>query len=111
MAAVACDVVTWPPPTRVRPRISRPQNETEPASVSASVRANSRLTILTLAVTLFGSLARADEERPRLELVRATTPPTIDGVLDDAAWQGTALPLSEWLTYNPLNGDRMDQRT
>jgi uncharacterized protein DUF5916/cellulose/xylan binding protein with CBM9 domain len=73
--------------------------------------ANSRFPILTLAVLMTGSLARGDEERPRLEPVRATAPPTIDGVLDDAAWQGAALPMSEWLTYNPLNGDRMEQRT
>jgi hypothetical protein len=75
------------------------------------MHAQSRLTILTLAVALLASLARGDEERARLEPVRVTTPPAIDGVLDDAAWQGAALPLSEWLTYNPLNGDRMEQKT
>ena len=75
------------------------------------MQADSRFAILTLAVLMLGSFARADEERPRIEPVRVTTPPTIDGVLDDAAWQGAALPMSEWLTYNPLNGDRLEQRT
>jgi len=71
---------------------------------------DSRIPILAV-LLMMGSLARADEERPRVELVRAPAPPTIDGLLDDAAWQGGALPLTEWLTYNPLNGDRIEQRT
>ena len=32
-------------------------------------------------------------------------------MLDDAAWQGAPLPLTEWLTYNPLNGDKIAQQT
>jgi hypothetical protein len=35
----------------------------------------------------------------------------IDGVLNDSAWQGPALALGDWLTYNPLNGDRLPQQT
>jgi len=35
----------------------------------------------------------------------------IDGVLEDDAWKGPALPLTEWLTYNPLNGDKLAQTT
>src|SRR5688572_16291643 len=53
----------------------------------------------------------AEEARPRLEPARISTPPAIDGVLDDAAWQGTPLPLTEWLTYQPLNGDKIAQQT
>ena len=49
--------------------------------------------------------------RPRIEPARVATPPRIDGVLDDEAWQGPPLPLSEWLTYNPLNGAHMEQTT
>jgi len=71
----------------------------------------SRLTILALTLTLLGPFARADEERPRVEPIRAATPPAIDGLLDDAVWQGATLTLSEWLTYNPLNGDRIEQKT
>ena len=40
-----------------------------------------------------------------------TAPPVIDGRLDDDAWQGPALPLTDWLTYNPLNGDKLAQQT
>src|SRR2546425_7070240 len=99
------------PPRPFTPRISPPQNETEPASVTRSMQSSTRFLILTLAVPMLASFARADDERPRIEPVRVTTPPTIDGVLDDAAWQGPPLPLTEWLTYNPLNGDRLEQRT
>ena len=71
-----------------------------------------RAALLALALALTAASApAAEEERPRLEPARVTTPPTIDGVLDDAAWQGTPLPTSEWLTYNPLNGDKLPQQT
>ena len=73
--------------------------------------ARSRALVLVLPLTLGVPLARAEDERPRVEPVRVATPPTIDGVLDDAAWQAGPLPLTEWLTYNPLNGDKMEQRT
>ncbi len=57
------------------------------------------------------AVAAPAEDRPRLELRRVATPPTIDGRLDDEAWQGTTLPLTEWLTYNPLNGEKLTQQT
>jgi hypothetical protein len=49
--------------------------------------------------------------RPQVVAERLATAPRIDGVLEDDAWRGPALPLGEWLTYNPLNGDRLEQRT
>jgi uncharacterized protein DUF5916/cellulose/xylan binding protein with CBM9 domain len=57
------------------------------------------------------AVAAPAEDRPRLEPRRVATPPTIDGRLDDEAWQGTTLPLTEWLTYNPLNGEKLTQQT
>jgi hypothetical protein len=65
------------------------------------------------ALILFGALAApaAADERPRIEPVRASLPPSIDGRLDDVVWQSPALPETDWLTYNPLNGDRIQQRT
>jgi hypothetical protein len=47
----------------------------------------------------------------RIEPVRVDPAPVIDGILDDAAWQGEPLKLGDWLTYNPLNGASIDQRT
>ena len=70
-----------------------------------------RPALLFLALALAAAPAHAEEERPRIDPVRTTTPPAIDGVLDDAAWQGPPLPMAEWLTYQPLNGDRLPQQT
>ena len=63
---------------------------------------------------LAGALAAspAAAERPKIEPLRATQPPAIDGRLDDVIWQATdPLPETDWLTYNPLNGDHIPQRT
>ena len=60
---------------------------------------------------LLATQAAAAEDRPRLELARAGEAPAIDGNLDDAIWQQPALALSDWLTYNPLNGEKLAQQT
>ena len=75
------------------------------------MRRTLRSTILSLAAAVSASSVLAADERPRVEPIRAATAPVIDGLLDDAVWQGAALPLTEWLTYNPLNGDRIEQKT
>ncbi len=49
--------------------------------------------------------------RPEIAPVRVAVAPAIDGVLEDEAWKGPALPLTEWLTYDPLNGDKVAQTT
>src|SRR4051812_6589610 len=69
------------------------------------------LRIASIAALLFVSTVAAGEDRPALEIPRTTAPPTIDGALDDAAWHGPALSLGEWLTYNPLAGDHLPQKT
>ena len=39
---------------------------------------------------------------------RTTTPPKIDGVLDDPAWAAvTPMPTGQWVSYNPNSGDKM----
>jgi len=63
------------------------------------------------ALVLLAAGARAAEDRPQLEIPRTTTPPVIDGGLDDAAWRLPALALGPWLTYNPLAGDTLVQQT
>ncbi len=67
--------------------------------------------IISCLLAALPAVAAPAEDRPRLELRRVATPPTIDGRLDDEAWQGTTLPLTEWLTYNPLNGEKLTQQT
>jgi hypothetical protein len=49
--------------------------------------------------------------RPVLHAQRITTAPSIDGILDDEAWRGDALPTGDWLSYNPLHGSAIPQRT
>jgi hypothetical protein len=46
-----------------------------------------------------------------LAATRVSTPPVIDGVLDDEAWTAVPLPTDEWLSYNPLHGDKIPQKT
>ena len=41
-------------------------------------------------------------------VTRTTTPPKIDGVLDDEAWAQVApMPTGQWVSYNPSRGDNM----
>lgn len=51
--------------------------------------------------------AGATELRP----VKISSAPTIDGLLDDEAWQQTPMPTGQWLSYNPLYGDSITQQT
>jgi len=53
----------------------------------------------------------APPPRPEIRPFRVAAPPVIDGVLEDDAWRASLLPLTEWLSYNPLNGDRIPQTT
>ena len=39
------------------------------------------------------------------------TPPKIDGVLDDEVWQQEPLILGDWVSYNPLQGEKSPFRT
>jgi hypothetical protein len=48
---------------------------------------------------------------PRIEGTRVSTPPIIDGRLDDQAWKSAPLPLGEWITYNPSYGEKLAQKT
>jgi hypothetical protein len=48
---------------------------------------------------------------PRITAVALATPPTIDGVLDDAAWATPEIPADQWRSYNPLHGDTIPQAT
>ncbi|PYQ22469.1 MAG: hypothetical protein DMF79_05895, partial [Acidobacteria bacterium] len=70
-----------------------------------------RTRVLVPALFLISAASAEPAERARLELSRAPRPPVIDGVLDDEAWQSPPLALSDWITYNPLNGEKLPQRT
>jgi hypothetical protein len=49
--------------------------------------------------------------RPNVGATRISTPPRIDGILDDGAWAHPPLPTGLWETYSPLNGDTVLQQT
>lgn len=72
-----------------------------------------RVASLALAALVFSGALAAAQETPRavLEATAVTEPPTIDGLLDDVAWRGESQPTGEWLSYNPLHGDRIPQQT
>jgi hypothetical protein len=53
----------------------------------------------------------AAKGRLELHAYRVSQPPAIDGVLDDEAWNRPPFETGEWLSYNPLNGDRIPQQT
>jgi len=47
------------------------------------------------------------QDRPEFRVARAAEPPTIDGVLNDEVWKQEPLVLGDWISYNPLRGDKM----
>lgn len=51
------------------------------------------------------------QQRPEFRVSRVSAPPKIDGVLDDAAWNGEPLELGQWISYNPLRGETGPERT
>jgi hypothetical protein len=71
---------------------------------------------LLLASPWFSSLAWAvptQDKTPPAEQVarRVVTPPVLDGSLDDEAWSHPPLALGDWLSYNPMPGERIPQKT
>lgn len=55
--------------------------------------------------------APSSAARPDLRPQRVTRAPVIDGLLDDEAWKLPPMETGEWLSYNPLYGDRIPQKT
>src|SRR6266545_4291284 len=71
-----------------------------------------RLVLALLVTSQFAASANAQAvATPELRAERATTPPKLDGVLDDAAWAHEPMPLEPWVSYNPLRGEPEKQRT
>jgi uncharacterized protein DUF5916/cellulose/xylan binding protein with CBM9 domain len=68
---------------------------------------------IPLVVFMFPPQARpaSAEDRARIEPVRVAAPPAIDGRLDDDVWHAPPLALSDWITYNPVNGEKLAQQT
>lgn len=78
------------------------------------VRALSRILGVTAALFLYllssQLLAQGQEVRPRIQLFKTTTPPEIDGVLDDKVWQ-TAAVISNFRQIQPVLDAEPSERT
>jgi hypothetical protein len=70
------------------------------------------LVILALGVAPSAAQQPADNApRPQVHPFRAAHPPVIDGALDDDVWNQAPTETTDWLSYNPLYGQRIPQRT
>ena len=67
--------------------------------------------LLLLVPRLATAQGAQSAQAAQLRATRIATPPAIDGVLDDEAWKGDALPVGELLSYNPLHGSSVPQKT
>src|SRR5436309_1586978 len=68
------------------------------------------LTAFALIVCAVGGLQAQD--RPEFRISRAGTPPKIDGDLSDDVWRTIApLELGDWISYQPVRGEKAQQRT
>ena len=54
---------------------------------------------------------RVGAPAPDLRARWIATPPTLDGVLDDEAWARDPIPLTGWMSYNPLRGEAAEEQT
>ena len=50
------------------------------------------------------------EEKPRIRAVRVETPPKVDGILDEPAWQ-TAPAATKLYQYEPRAGEELSEKT
>ncbi len=62
-------------------------------------------------VSCFLAVSLAATARPEMVIARTLVPPVLDGKLDDEAWAKSKLALGQWLTYNPVKGDKLAQTT
>src|SRR6185369_1786058 len=67
------------------------------------------LTVMMLAAAVLGISGRQSfsqtVSRVELHAVQTTTPPKLDGVLDEAVWTSEPVMLEGWASYNPLRGE------
>jgi len=64
--------------------------------------------LVAVAICLCLSSVASAQPGAEYKVPRATQPPKLDGVLDDAAWSQVApMPTGQWVSYNPNRGDNM----
>jgi len=69
------------------------------------------LFLSALALTWTAPATAQTPSEQELHAVRISTPPKLDGVLDDDAWSGDPLSLDNWMSYNPMRGEAAAERT
>jgi len=67
--------------------------------------------IAAFAIVLSFWLHILAQDRPSFDVVRTDVAPKIDGVLDDELWKQAPLILGDWISYNPLYGEKQAFRT
>jgi len=70
----------------------------------------SKRIIISLAILLIGIVAFPGETRKELNAVRISSPPKIDGILDEAIWDEVPFA-SDFVQYAPYNGAPSTMRT
>jgi len=56
-------------------------------------------------------LPLAAQSHPQIHAKYVAEPPKIDGDLSEAAWEGALVTTGDWISYNPLYGTQVPQRT
>ena len=70
------------------------------------------LAVFGLVHAVMPPLLMAQESAPaELRATRITTPPKLDGILDDEAWSRSPLALDGWKSYNPMRGESPAEKT
>lgn len=71
------------------------------------------ITLIVAALLLLTPLAlyAQTQARPSFHISRAEHPPKIDGDLSDEVWDDDPLSTGDWISYNPLYGTTVPQRT
>lgn len=67
------------------------------------------LLVVVLSLLAIGKLLA--QSRPEFTVRRVSTPPVIDGSLDDDVWKDEPLGIGDFISYNPLYGEKQPQRT
>jgi len=71
---------------------------------------NSKRIVLTFLLSLFLSTSLFSQEKKVYETIRVSSPPKIDGVLDDPQWKNAQIA-KDFIVYNPDNGREAYQKT
>ena len=73
--------------------------------------ARTRALVLVMLVACPATAFTQAPPRPEFRVSVTSSAPVIDGALDDEAWQAAPLPTGEFLSYQPLHGDQLPQKT